>query len=125
MKDDCTESSCLDTMLRLIRSVLAILIATVLIAAPAVQAAAMPCDTDVTSAPDLQHPSDHDQKSKSCNDKMSSCVDILGCGLNAGLPGRIAMTTSQAVWTSAAYWPVADLLAGLSVEPNLGPPISI
>ena len=120
-------------MLRLISSVLAILIATVLIAAPAVQAAtmpamqaaAMPCDTDVTSAPDLQHPSDHDQKSTSCNDKMSSCVDMLGCGLSAGLPGRIAMTIGQAVWTSVAYSPVADLPEGLSVEPNLGPPISI
>jgi hypothetical protein len=112
-------------MLRLIKSVLAILIATAFIVAPAVQAAAMPCDTDVTSVPDLQHPSGHDHKSTSCNNKMSTCVDIPGCGLSAGLPGRIAMTTSQAVWTSAAYWPVADLLAGLSVEPNLGPPISI
>lgn len=112
-------------MLSLIRLVLAILIATVLIAAPAVQALAMPCDTDVASAPDLQHPFDHNQKSTSCNDKMSSCIDMLGCGQSAGLPGRIAMTIGQAVWTSAAYSSVADLLEGLSVEPDLGPPISI
>jgi hypothetical protein len=113
-------------MLRLIRSLLAILIATVLIGAPGVPAAiAMPCDTIVASAADHQQLSGHLPNSIPCKEKMSGCTDMLGCGLTASLHARVTVVSNQPIWAPAVYWPVADSLEGLVLKPHLGPPNSI
>lgn len=113
-------------MARLVRLLLALLIAGALVGAPAVQAAAtVPCSTTIAGATNPLHASGYDQNSVPCNDKMPSCVDMLGCGPGVSLPAHTAPTVSLLTWTRAAYFPAADLLDGLSVEPDLGPPISI
>jgi hypothetical protein len=117
---------CQYTMVRLIRSLLAISVAVVLLGAPVAQAAiAMPCDTLVAGATDYQHLSGTGPNSMPGNDKLPGCTGMLGCWVSASLPGRVAVTTRQTMWTSAAYWPVADCLDGLSIKPELGPPITI
>jgi hypothetical protein len=114
-------------MVRLLRSLLAVMIATVLVFAPAVQGAiAMPCDTPaVASVTNQQQPSGHTPNTTPCKGKMSGCVDMLDCGLSASLNVREAVTVGQPVWTAVAYWPVTDSHQGLFVEPDLGPPITI
>jgi hypothetical protein len=113
-------------MLRLIRSLLAILIAMVLIGAPGVRAAiAMPCDTIVANAADHQQLSGHLPNSTPCKEKTPGCAEMLGCGLTASLHVRVTVVSNQPIWAPAVYWPVADLLEGLFLKPDLGPPISI
>jgi hypothetical protein len=115
-------------MVKLIRSLLAIFVATVLIGAPAVQAMiTMPCQTAVTSTTDHPLPSAKapDPMSAPCKGTMPGCADMLGCGPSASLPVQVTAVAHKLIWTSAAYQAVADLHEGLSVKPYLGPPITI
>ena len=114
-------------MVRLIRSAVALLIAVALIGAPAMQAAAaMPCGmTAATSAADHPPGSDHGPVSSPCTDKMPGCADMLGCGIGASLQAPAPVLMAQPAWTLVAYWPVTEQLNGLSVQPDLGPPITI
>ncbi len=112
----------------LIRSLLAILIATVLIGAPAVQAAiTMPCQTIVASTPDYQMSSGQAPAPTPtpCKGVMPGCADMLSCNLGAGLPAHVTAVAYKLIWTSVAYRTLADALEGLTVEPDLGPPITI
>jgi hypothetical protein len=119
------QSNCTGVMGRLIRLMFAMLIATVLIGAPVVQAAVtMSCDTTVASMAD-HRPSGHSQAPTPCKEKMPGCADVLSCGFSASLNARITIATNEQVWASAVYWPIADLLEGLVVKPDLGPPITI
>jgi hypothetical protein len=114
-------------MSRLIRLLFAIVIGTALVGAPAVQAAtAMPCATVVTIDPD--HTLSAGKASTSvptpCK-AMPGCADMLGCGLSAGLPAHIGALSQERAWTSTVYRAIADAHEGLSVKPDLGPPITI
>jgi hypothetical protein len=114
-------------MSRLIRLLFAIVIGTALVGAPAVQAAtAIPCATTVTTAPDHtlsagQAPASAPTPCKA----MPGCADMLGCGLSAGLSAHIAALSQERAWTSTVYRAIADAHEGLSVKPDLGPPITI
>ena len=50
---------------------------------------------------------------------------MVGCGVTAGLPAHVTGVAHKLVWTPAAYWATADLPQGLSVEPDIDPPITI
>lgn len=109
-----------------IRLLLAILIGTTLIGAPAVQAAiTMPCDVVASGITVHQPSADRTPASVPCKAKMPGCADMLGCGLSASLLVRVVEGTNEQVWRPAAYWPVADCLEGLFVKPDLSPPIAI
>jgi hypothetical protein len=113
---------------RLIRLLFAILIGTTLTGAPAVQAAiALPCDTVATSAPDHLLSSGHAPASAPtpCKGTMAGCADMLGCGLSTGLPAHATAAAHKLTWISAVYRAIADARVGLSVKPDLGPPITI
>src|SRR5258708_20371870 len=113
-------------MLRLVRSLLAILIATVLIGAPGVRAViAMPCDAIVANAADHLQLSGHLPNSTPCKEKMPGCAEMLSCGLTASLHVRVTVVSNQPIVLPALYCPVAGSLGGLSLKPDLGPPISI
>ncbi len=114
-------------MSRLINLLFAIVIGTALVGAPAVQAAAvMPCATAVTTNPDHTLSAGKAPTSAPTPCKvMPGCVDMLGCGLSAGLPAHIAALSQERAWTSTAYRAIADAHEGLSVKPDLGPPIAI
>ena len=113
-------------MVRLIRSLLAMLVAVSLAGAPAIQAAiAMPCDAMIMSAADHQLSDGNTPASMPCKEKMPGCANMVGCGVSASSSVRTSMVINQPFWTAATYWPVADLLEGLSIQPDLGPPIAI
>jgi hypothetical protein len=112
--------------LRLIRQLFAILIATVLIGAPAVQATmTMPCHTVVASATDHQLPSAQAPAPTLCKGTMSACAVMLGCGINAGLPAHITQAAHKLIWIPVAYRALTDAHEGLSIKPDLDPPITI
>jgi hypothetical protein len=113
-------------MMRLLRRLFAILIAAALIGAPSVQAAlVMPCDAVVTGATDHPLISDQAPAPTPCGGMMLNCPDMVGCGVIAGLPAPAIGVVHKLVWNAAAYWVAADLPQGLSVEPSIGPPITI
>jgi hypothetical protein len=112
-------------ILRLLRRLFAVLIATALIGAPVQAAIVMPCDAVVTSAPDHPMFSEQAPASTPCGGMMLVCADMVGCGVAAGLPAPAIGVVHKLVWNAAAYWVAADLPQGLSVEPSIDPPITI
>jgi hypothetical protein len=112
-------------MMRLLRRLFAVLIATALIGAPAQAAIVMPCDAVVASAPDHPLFSDQAPASTPCDGMMLICPDMIGCGVTAGLPAHVTGVAHKLIWATATYWATADLPQGLSVEPDIDPPITI
>ena len=127
MKSGHQRSNSYGMMSRLIRLLFAIVIGMALVGAPAVQAAtAMPCATVVAAIGDHTLSAGKDPTSAPMPCKaMPSCADMFGCGLSAGLPAHIAAVSQERAWTSPVYRAIADAHEGLSVEPDLGPPIAI
>jgi hypothetical protein len=126
LKSDRQQSNSIGMTGRLFRLLFAILISTSLTGAPVVQAAiAMTCDTVVTSVPDHLLSSGQASASAPCKGTMPGCADMLGCGITAGLPARVTAKAHKLTWTSAVYRAIADAREGLSVKPDLGPPITI
>ncbi|HLZ66542.1 MAG TPA: hypothetical protein VKQ29_09940 [Aliidongia sp.] len=125
LKNDRDRSISLGMMGKLIRVIFVILIGMALVGAPLVQAAvAMPCGPTPAGMAD-QSPADHSQAPTPCKEKMSGCAQMLGCGVSAGLEAPAIVATNEQAWTPAVYWPVASLLEGLHLKPDLGPPIVI
>jgi hypothetical protein len=126
-------SICKSVTVRLIRQVLAILMVAVLVGAPAVQAAfALPCHTVVAGVSDVQLLSDQASvptptpcNGMPCNGMMPGCLDMLDCGLNAGLPVQAVGESQEFIWTSAVYRIGIDTHEGLTIKPDLGPPITV
>jgi hypothetical protein len=115
-------------MIKLIRSLVAILVVTVLIGAPAVQAMfAVPCQNVVMSATDQQLSSAQPPASTPapCKGMMPGCADMLGCGIDASLPVQVPTAAHRLIWTSLSYQANADWHEGLSEPPYVGPPITI
>jgi hypothetical protein len=127
------QSTCKSVTVRLIRQLLAILMAAVLVGAPAAQAAfAPPCHAVVAGVSDHQLLSDQASvptptpcNGMPCNGMMPGCLDMLDCGLNAGLPAQAAGESQELIWTSAVYRISVDTHEGLTVKPDLGPPITV
>jgi hypothetical protein len=118
---------------RLIRQLLAILMVAVLVGAPAVQAAfAPPCHTVAAGVSDHQLLSDQASvptpipcNGMPCSGMVAGCLDMLDCGLNAGLPVQVVGESQKLIWTSAVYRISIDTHEGLTVKPDLGPPITV
>ena len=110
---------------KLIRMMLAIVICMIFAGAPLAQAAiAAPCSPapmDMLDQPSV----DHSQVPMPCREKMPGCGQMPGCGISASLEARAIVTTGEHAWTRAVYWPVAGLLEGLRLAPDVGPPITI
>ncbi|WP_140882870.1 hypothetical protein [Muricoccus nepalensis] len=108
-------------LLRLLRPLLAILIAFSMIAAPTVQAAAIPCDT-MQMVSDRQVSNVGAQHSVPC-EVTPACLDALGCVAIASLPVPAISAARPLAFAPVAYWTGTDTREGLSVEPALNPPI--
>jgi hypothetical protein len=128
LKNGRKQSNYRGMMSRLIRLMVAVVIATVLIGAPVLQAAiAMPCDIVATSVTDhlLSSGQTPAPVPLPCKGTMPGRTGMVGCGLGAGLLNHATVASHQLTWTSAIYQAVADVHAGLSLKPDLGPPITI
>lgn len=113
---------------KLIRQMFAVLIAMVFIGAPVVPTmSAMPCHSGVTisSGHQLSSGTASAPKTAPCKGMVPGCGDMLGCGLSASLPDRGTAQAHNLIWTSASYRAVSDAHDGLSIVPDLGPPITI
>jgi hypothetical protein len=111
---------------RLFRRLFAIVIAMALMGAPAVQATiTQPCDTVAASVSDHQLLSGQTPAPTPCKGMMPGCPDMLGCTLSAGLPTYAAAMAQELIWIPIAYRAITDAREGLSVKPDLGPPITI
>jgi hypothetical protein len=54
---------------------------------------------------------------------MPNCIDHLGCVTASALPAAPASVAVAFEWTTLDYDPAPELLAGISVKPELSPPI--
>jgi hypothetical protein len=115
-------------MVKLFRSLVAIVVAAVLIGAPAVQATPiMPCQNMVTGVTNQQMSSAQapDPIFAPCKGTMPGCADMFGCGIDASLPAQVWAVAHKLIWISLSYQGDADSREGLSVPPYVGPPITI
>ena len=106
---------------RLFRSLISMLVAITLLGA--VQAAARPwhgaCAADMTNHVDtgpLPAP---------CDNMVPACTSMLTCFSNLALPSPRIGAGPRFVSLSVIYWGDNLETGGLSVEPDLGPPIAI
>ena len=58
-----------------------------------------------------------------CNEQLPACLDHGGCITVSALPASPATITVPVEWTSLEYDLAAEALAGISVKPELSPPI--
>ena len=79
-------------------------------------AAAIPCAMMMTSSS-----MDGDQSSKGT---MPVCGSDLSCVIAVALPAPFAPTVTDLVWAPVRYWAAFNALVGLSVPPDISPPIS-
>lgn len=111
-------------VVRLLRPLLAILVAVALVGAPAIQAAtAVPCDAMPATAAHHQASPGSAEAPAPCKGIMPACIDVLGCVSIPTLPGPEASHGRPVAWTRVAYWDASGVREGLSLEPALHPPI--
>ena len=60
-----------------------------------------------------------------CKGMTPGCLDMLDCGLNAGLPVQAVGVSQEFIWTSAVYRISIDTHEGLTIKPALNPPIML
>ena len=58
-----------------------------------------------------------------CTGHMPNCIDHVGCVTISALPASPTSITVPVEWASLDYDLVPESLAGISVEPELSPPI--
>ncbi|HYU12715.1 MAG TPA: hypothetical protein VEK82_09075 [Stellaceae bacterium] len=58
-----------------------------------------------------------------CAGHTPNCVDHLGCITVSALPALPATIAVPVEWTSLDYDPVPETLSGISIKPELSPPI--
>jgi hypothetical protein len=58
-----------------------------------------------------------------CTGHMPNCVDHVGCITISALPASPASVAAAFEWTSLRYHLPPESLAGISVKPELSPPI--
>lgn len=58
-----------------------------------------------------------------CKGKIPNCYSSMGCIFMVALPPAYTPTATQLAWSRVVYASVASRHAGLSLQPDLGPPI--
>jgi hypothetical protein len=108
-------------MRRLIRPLLAVLVAIVLAAAPIAAQAVVPCygqcDAFLSPQPDQGH------APAPCK-SLALCMNVLTCVPGIALPAVQQAATPPLTLLSIIYWPLARAPRGVIVEPALDPPVT-
>ena len=58
-----------------------------------------------------------------CKSKLPNCFSSIGCIFMVALPPAYTPTATQLTWLRVVYTSVTSSQAGMSLEPDLGPPI--
>ncbi len=64
-----------------------------------------------------------DRRQPPCSGHMPNCVDDIGCITVSALPTAPVSIAVAFAWTSLDYGFLAESLSGISVKPELSPPI--
>jgi hypothetical protein len=60
---------------------------------------------------------------RACTEPGPSCVDHVGCIAQPGVPAALRLPLVPFEWTALAYNGAISRLSGISIEPELSPPI--
>src|SRR5208283_2219000 len=96
----------------------AYLSATILVAMPIANAAA------VEMGSGMMHQQDSASHEMPCKGKMPTCMTELGCVFMVSLPAPGLAASTSIVWSPVTYTGSLDPLHGRTIRPALGPPIS-
>ena len=58
-----------------------------------------------------------------CKSAVPNCVTDVGCIFMVALPPAYTPTSTPLAWSRVVYASIADVPSGVSVAPDLGPPI--
>lgn len=98
----------------------AFLCAGLMSAAPTADAAPMDGMAGMSSAMDM---GDAGNGPTPCKSSLPNCFSSIGCIFMVALPPAHIPTGSPIPWSAVVYASLDALLAGKSLEPDLGPPI--
>jgi hypothetical protein len=73
----------------------------------------------------MEHHSDSTPGPLPCKGSMLDCVKQMGCIGSPNLPSRCDEVQTPASYTEVAYWSPTQALPGLSIEPDLFPPVAV
>ena len=84
------------------------------------QVAEMPCGMSM-----MQSTSGAPEGKMPCNKMTPDCVKQVVCAQVSVLPERLVVSQDAFASTSVSYWSSYTLLDGLTVEPDISPPVAI
>jgi hypothetical protein len=112
----------------LLRRILALLIVTAYVGATVCQVAptyAANANMSSSSMNGMMHEQDDHGDEMPCKGMLPGCVTDLGCIFLVSLPAPNVALFSVTAWSSVFYAGSSRLLRGRSIQPALGPPISL
>jgi hypothetical protein len=107
---------------RLVRPLLAILVAIALFAAPIAAEAAMPCH-GLCDAPAAKHDGASGLPLP-CKGMVPGCINALTCLSTVALPARHSPARPHLAALAVAYWTAVAFIHERTVAPGLDPPIA-
>lgn len=60
-----------------------------------------------------------------CKSNIPNCFSSIGCVFMVALPPAYTPTETQLTWSRIVYSSVASSQKGMSLEPDIGPPIHV
>ena len=112
----------------LLRRILALLIVTAYVGATTLQVApvfAANADTGSAAMNGMMHEQDGQGEKMPCKGMLPGCVTDLGCIFLVSLPAPNVALFTVTAWSSVIYAGSSQSLRGRSIQPALGPPISL
>ena len=110
----------------LLRRILALLIVTAYVGATVLQVAyAANANMSNSSINGMMDEQDGQGNKMPCKGMLPGCVTDLGCIFLVSLPAPNVALFSVTAWSSVFYAGSSRLLRGRSIQPALGPPISL
>jgi len=112
----------------LLRRILALLIVTAYVGATVLQVAPAYAANANMSSPSINgmmHEQDGQGDKMPCKGMLPGCVTDLGCIFLVSLPAPNVALFTVTAWSSVIYAGSSQSLRGRSIQPALGPPISL
>ena len=114
--------------MRLLRRILVLLIVTAYVGATTLQVApthAANAHMSSSSMNGMMHEQDGSGGTMPCKGMLPGCVTDLGCIFLVSLPAPNVALFAVTAWSSVIYAGSSQSLRGRSIQPALGPPISL
>ena len=109
----------------LLRRILALLIVTAYVGATVLQVAPANANMSSSSINGMMHEQDGQGDKMPCKGMLPGCVTDLDCIFLVSLPAPNVALFTVTAWSSVIYAGSSQSLRGRSIQPALGPPISL